>query len=97
MISSDVPESQLPILYLGKYFLPCCLASFVYFAFARVIFMRLRLINERSIGGQFDVSVSQLNDSASSEEYEDAGPRGSRSQKKANTAEFVEIEMASRV
>jgi hypothetical protein len=58
LLSSDVPESQLPLLFLGKYFLPCFLSTFVFFAFARVIFMKMRLINERSIGGQFEVSVS---------------------------------------
>lgn len=41
--------------------------------------MRLRLINERSIGLQFEVSVASFNDSPNSEEYEDVGPRGGRS------------------
>jgi hypothetical protein len=54
----------------------------MFFAFARVIFMRMRLINERSIGGQFESSVtSAVDNSASSEEYEDAGPRVGRSNK----------------
>ncbi len=38
--------------------------------------MRMRLINERSIGGQFEVAANQLNETGSSEEYEDPGPRG---------------------
>jgi hypothetical protein len=58
LMSTDVPESQLPVLFLGKYFLPGFLSTFVFFAFARVIFMRLRLINERSVGGQFEVSIA---------------------------------------
>jgi len=66
---------------LTKYFLPSFLASFVYFAFGRLTFIKFRLINERAIGGQFDISVSQLNESGSSEEYEDYGPRGGAGRK----------------
>jgi len=48
--------------------------------------MKFRLINERAIGGQFDISVSQLNESGSSEEYEDYGPRGGAGRKNGKNA-----------
>jgi len=70
----------------------------MFFAFARVIFMRMRLINERSIGGQFEQSVTSANESASSEEYDDVGPRvGKNTKGNVGSLEFIEIEMASRV
>lgn len=78
------------MLYFVKYFLPCFLPSFLMFAFARVAFLRFRLINEKSIGGMFD----SLND----ETTEESDPEEkSRSGNKNGSLEFVEIEMAQRV
>jgi hypothetical protein len=54
MVNADVDESQLPYLFAVKYYLPCLVSSIILFSFGRVIFMRLNLINEKSIGGIFD-------------------------------------------
>jgi hypothetical protein len=51
LVSDDYPESQIPFLYLVKFFMPCFFSSFLLFAFGRVLFMRLNLINEKSMGG----------------------------------------------
>ncbi len=90
LVSSSVPESQIPYLYLTKFYLPTFLSAFIHFAFARVIFLRLNLINDRAIGGQFETPESE------NEEYngDDAGPIGIG---KNGSLEFVEIEMVSRV
>ena len=78
----------MPVLYTAKYFLPCFLSSFFFFAFARVIFMRLNLINEKSMGGQFETL-----------EYdsEEEGPNKAVMGPTGGSLEFVEIEMVSRV
>lgn len=99
LVSSAVPESQIPYLYLIKFFLPTFLAAFLLFAFARVIFMRLKLINDRAIGCQFETPENE------SEEYggeENTGYAGSSSVGpvavgKNGSLEFVEIEMVSRI
>ena len=52
--------------------------------------MRLRLINERSIGGQFETLEYE------SEEYSDSETGPGRA-KNGNSLEFGEIEMISRV
>jgi hypothetical protein len=53
--------------------------------------MRLRLINERSIGGQFETLEYD------SEEYSDDSEAGPGKAKNGISLEFVEIEMVSRV
>jgi hypothetical protein len=52
--------------------------------------MRLRLINDKSIGGQFETLEYE------SEEYSDS-ETGPGKAKIGNSLEFVEIEMVSRV
>jgi len=61
------------------------------FAFGRAFFMRFRLINEKSMGGQFEVLDYE------SEEYSDSESGPGKLNNNANSMEFVEIEMVSRV
>ena len=60
------------------------------FAFGRVLFMRFRLINENSMGGQFETLDYE------SEEYSDS-ESGPGKANNPHSMEFVEIEMVSRV
>ena len=92
LISADVPESEIWKLYLIKCFLPTFLAPLLLFAFGRVIFLRLGLVNEKSIGGIFDPI-----DMAIDEDLTDDESSSSQGSGKGGSLEFQEMEGIQRV
>lgn len=66
-----------------KYFLPTFLSTFVLFAFARLLFYKLNLVNENAIGRMFEMNDEELGD------FTSASKQG------GNSLEFMEIEMSS--
>ena len=83
-ISTDVPVSQLPYLWCAKYFLPSFLSSFLLFAFGRLLFFKLKLVNERTVGRMFEFKD------------EDDG-EFTASKQGSNSLEFIEMEMAQKI
>ena len=91
-VSVDVPETEIWKLYLIKFFLPTFLTPLILFAFGRVIFLRLGLVNEKSIGGIFDPI-----DMAVDEELTEDESSSSHGSGKGGSLEFQEMEAAQRV
>lgn len=81
-IDEAVPETQLYFLLTVKHFLPSFLASFVMFAFSRLLFYKLNLVNENSVGRMFEINE------------EDGEFTGPNSKHGSNSLEFMEIEMS---
>lgn len=91
--SSDLDETQIPFIFIAKFFAPSFLPAFLLFAFGRVVFYRMRLINERAIGGIFETLNEEQDDD---EETDDEGNKVGSGGKNVSL-EFMEIELASRV
>ena len=88
LVSSDVEEEQLHGLWAIKYFLPCYFSSFFLFAFGRLTFLKLGLINDNSIGGIFEAIEEEGSATDDEQEYDMA-----KGNNKGGSLEFVEIEM----
>ncbi len=89
LMNSDVDSKQIYSLWLLKHTLPSFLCPFLLFAFGRLLFFKLKLVSERSIGRMFEMH-----------DEEDDFTVASSSTKHANSAgslEFIEMELAHKV
>lgn len=88
LIKKEMADSYVFVIMVAKIFAPCFFSSFFFFGLSTSLFMKIGLINERSIGGMFE--------SLSEDQTEgDLETRGA-AHVKNGSLEFVEIEMASR-
>lgn len=71
-------------LWAVKYFFPLFLSSFVVFAFGRLIFYKLDLVNEMAVGKMFE-----------DEEEDEIKTQVSSPIKPGRSSEYFEIEMKS--
>ncbi|CDW77936.1 pap2 superfamily phosphatase [Stylonychia lemnae] len=84
LVNTQLPEDQIYYLLGVKHFIPTFMQSFFLFAFARIIFYKIKLINEMAIGRMFE-----------NEEVD--GDFGSITSKGSNSLEFMEIEMSQKI
>eukprot|EP00347_Sterkiella_histriomuscorum_P014189 403361826 len=85
IVNPKVPIEQIYYILAVKFFIPTFMSSFLIFAFARLIFYKLKLVNEKAVGRMFEI-----ND-------EEDGEFTSASKHASNSLEFMEIEMSQKV
>ena len=85
-VSDDQPESQIYYLWAVKFFMPCFSYAFLMFAFGRVLFYKMNLVNNQSVGKMFELNEDDENNFTSSGTNKLA----------SNSVEFQEMEMAQR-
>ena len=95
VISTHVPIEQVYYLWLVKYLLPCFLSSFVMFAFARLIFYKLNLVNDQAIGRMYEQYDDDEETQMGSSNM--VGPGGNNRSGSKNSLEFMEIEMTHKI
>jgi hypothetical protein len=55
LVSKDGTEEKLILLWMFRFFLPLFFGSFGLYAFGRLIFFKLNLVNENSIGKMYEL------------------------------------------
>ena len=62
LVDTDVPVEQIYSLLAIKSLIPSFFSAFIIFAFARLLFYKLKLVNERAIGRMFEINDEEEGD-----------------------------------